>query len=298
MSAVRQRLRRHVPATVRMRLRPPPAWTVHQTVVDSPFELVTAPTAPVLDEADLDQHGLRLVADPFALHVDGGWYLFVEALERGRRIAGIALLTSRSGNTWDYHGLVLQEPFHLSYPFVFAADDDYWMVPESYAAGEVRLYRATDFPGGWSHDTTLLTGAPFKDASPFHHGGHWWLFVETSSHQHDELRLYRAAQVRGPWREHPASPIVRADAAIARPAGRPFVADGRLYRPAQDCSTSYGRAVHAIEVLELTPSTYRERRAAGPLLVADGTGWNGGGTHHVDAHRVDGRWTCFVDGHR
>src|SRR5690606_28851603 len=105
MSAVRQQLRRRVPAALRMRLNPPPAWTVRCSEVASPFELGAAPTTPVLDEADLARHGLTLVADPFALRVDGCWNLFVEALERGQRAAGIALLTSRDRMCWDYHGL-------------------------------------------------------------------------------------------------------------------------------------------------------------------------------------------------
>lgn len=298
MSAVRQQLRRHVPAAVRMRLRPPPPWTVHRAVVDSPFALATASTAPVLDETGLERHGLRLVADPFAVHADDRWHLFVEALERGRRSAGIALLTSRDATTWTWQGTVLREAFHLSYPYVFAADGDFWMVPESFAAGEVRLYRATDFPTGWRHEATLLRGAPYKDATCFRHGGRWWLLVETSHHQHDELRLYGAPGLRGPWREHPASPVVQGDASIARPGGRPFVADGRLYRPAQDCATSYGRAVAAVEIVELTPATYRERPVAQPLLQADGSGWHGGAAHHLDAHPTLDGWLCFVDGHR
>lgn len=298
MSAVRQHLRRHVPAALRMRLNPPPAWTVRCSTVPSPFELGAATTAPVLDETALSRYGLTLVADPFALHVDGIWYVFVEALERGQRAAGIALVTSRDRVSWDYHGTVLREPFHLSYPFVFAADGEHWMVPESYVTGEVRLYRATAFPTRWTRETNLLSGAPFKDATPFRHGGHWWLLVETSNHQHDQLRLFRADELRGPWTEHPASPVVSADAAFARPAGRPFVEQGRLYRLAQDCGSRYGRGVHAAEIVELTPTAYRERRVKRAVITATGTGWNAGAAHHVDAHQLDDQWVCFLDGHR
>lgn len=298
MSVVRQRLRRHVPAALRMRLHPPPVWTVRCATVASPFELGTAATSAVLDEDALERHDLTLVADPFALEVDGCWHVFVEALEHGRRAAGIALLTSRDRVDWDYHGVVLREPFHLSYPFVFAADGAFWLVPESYVTGQVRLYRATGFPTTWRYETSLLTGAPFKDATPLRHGGRWWLFVETSQHQHDELRLFGAGRLQGPWTEHPASPIVAADAVFARPAGRPFAEAGRLYRLAQDCGSRYGRGVHAVEIVELTPTAYRERRVDAPVVTATGTGWNAGGAHHVDAHRTDAGWICFLDGHR
>src|SRR5262249_60187968 len=45
------------------------------------------------------------------------------------------------------------------------------------------------------------------------------------------------------------------------PAGRPFVIDRRLYRPAQDCSRTYGGAIHVMAVDELTPDASREHIA-------------------------------------
>ncbi len=53
------------------------------------------------------------------------------------------------------------------------------------------------------------------------------------------------------------NPVV-VDVSCGRPAGRPFSADGVLYRPGQDCTRSYGGGLVIARIDELTPVTYRE----------------------------------------
>jgi hypothetical protein len=300
VTALRQELRRWVPASLRMRLRPPPQWTVSVLHAASPLSLLGPGVThtPVLGEEALAEYGLVLAADPFAIERDGRWYLFVETLERGHDAATIGLLTSSDLDSWDYEGTVLREPFHLSYPRVLVDGDDTFLVPESYAADSVRLYRALDFPRSWGLERTLLSGAPFKDATPFTFAGRWWMYVETSRHAHDELRLFHADALLGPWSEHPSSPIVRQDPTAARPAGGPVLMGSTLVRFAQDCGARYGGAVRAFEVLELDPMHYRERPLPHPVIAGTGAGWHAGAAHHVDAHRTPTGWVCFVDGHR
>jgi hypothetical protein len=172
------------------------------------------------------------------------------------------------------------------------------MIPESRRAGEVRLYRADPFPNRWTLDSVLLRGPNFADSSIFRYHDHWWLFTENSDSKHDTLRLFHADQLRGPWQEHPASPVLQGNPHLARPGGRVVVHDGRVIRYAQDCEPYYGLAVHALEVMELTMATYRERTLSSrPVLKASGRGWNRCGMHHVDAHSLgDGRWLACVDG--
>jgi hypothetical protein len=82
----------------------------------------------------------------------------------------------------------------------------------------------------------------------------------------------------GPWRPHALNPIA-VDVRGSRPAGTPFRADGILYRPAQDGTSGYGRAVAINRVDLLTPSDFREttvRRIAA-------LGGRGGGIHTLSA---------------
>ena len=163
------------------------------------------------------------------------------------------------------------------------------MVPESYQAKEVRLYRAVDFPDRWEPAAVLLRGDYLVDSSPFQHEGRWWMFVDASSPgpTHDTLRLFVADDVFGPWREHPASPLIQRDPTRARPAGRVVIDDGRIIRPAQNWRRTTGRRCGAFEVVELSPDRYAEREVEqSPLLKGSGQGWNSHGMHHLDAHRL------------
>jgi hypothetical protein len=182
---------------------------------------------------------------------------------------------------------------------VFRWDGQYYMIPESYQAGSVRLYRAEQFPTRWSLVGTLLEGPYLVDSSILYFEGRWWLFTETSLEmRHDTLRLYHADDLLGPWIEHRHSPIKVGDAQTARPAGRALIVDGKPIRLAQNCCPNYGTDVRAFEITELTAASYREREVVNnPILRPGSSGWNRDGMHHIDAHRLeDGRWLACVDG--
>lgn len=53
------------------------------------------------------------------------------------------------GFTWTPLGVVLTEDWHLSYPFVFEHEGDIFMMPEGSRSGQLKLYRAVDFPNEW-----------------------------------------------------------------------------------------------------------------------------------------------------
>jgi hypothetical protein len=59
--------------------------------------------------------------------------------------------------------------------------------------------------------------------------------------------------------------------------------------------------VHAVEITELSPDRYAERKVPGGPVVKPGEkgGWNENGMHHVDPHQLaDGSWLACVDGKR
>jgi hypothetical protein len=254
---------------------------------------------PVLTRESIRDLSAGFVADPFMISVDGTWYMFFEIMDAQTGKGVIGLASSQNGTDWVYHQVVLAEPFHLSYPYVFEHMGDYYMIPECHESRTVRLYRAWEFPSRWSLAGTLLAGGVFLDPSIVRYANRWWLFAETNPlFRYDTLRLYSAPALTGPWSEHPASPIVRRDPYSARPAGRVVLSGETLVRYAQNCSAAYGTDVRAFEVTELTSSRYRERPAGvQPILGPTGKGWNGCGMHHLDPHRVGERaWVACVDG--
>ncbi|WP_051272666.1 glucosamine inositolphosphorylceramide transferase family protein [Fundidesulfovibrio putealis] len=210
-------------------------------------------------------------ADPFLFTRDGRTWLFIEEIPFGKK-GVLSVLELLPDGGWSDPRRVLEEPFHLSYPNVFEHDGQMYMVPETAEAGQVRLYRATDFPGGWVLDRILLNDAPGTDATFVEHGGVWWMFVNLRApggSSWDELHLYRGESRLGPFRPHPLNPVV-SDVCQARPAGRIIRRGGKLYRPAQDCSGWYGRALAVMEITRLDEAGYEERPASRlePELIA------------------------------
>jgi hypothetical protein len=279
-------------------------WSIGMYAGSSPFDL--APLGgvcnPILTCRDISDVSAEVVADPFMIQVDGSWFMFFEVQGGPTRKGSIGLATSTNGLSWRYERIVLAEPWHLSYPYVFREGSDVFMVPESCEARTVPLYKATSFPYQWKRIGTLIDGVEFADASPFCYQGHWWLLASSGEPRRraDNLHLFHANTLTGRWQEHPLSPVIRNDAQRARPGGRVLVHDGRLYRFAQDCYRSYGLEIRAFEITTLTLDAYAERELpTNPIVTASGEGWNGTGMHHVDPHQAaDGSWFACVDGRR
>jgi hypothetical protein len=276
-------------------------WSIGLYTGESPFHLTPLPNGanPVLTRADVTDVPAVFVADPFMLRVGATWYMFFEVMNWRANKGEIGLAVSDNGADWSYQQIVLSEPFHLSYPHVFEWQGDYYMIPESYQAGSIRLYKAGKFPAQWTLVRTLLEGPFFVDASVFRHEGKWWLFTETNPEgKHDTLRLYHADDLYGLWQEHPRSPVVARNERLARPAGKVLVGNGKVIRFAQDCYPAYGTQVRALEITDLTTSSYQEREVdQSPILLPSGEGWNACGMHHIDGHPLsDGKWLACVDG--
>jgi hypothetical protein len=274
-------------------------WSIGVLRGDSPiaFPASKGRGNPVLTAQDVTDVPAKFVADPFLVENDATWYLFFEVYNLDTQQGDIAVASSKNTRKWSYDRVVLDEPFHLSYPYVFRWQDEYYLIPESFEANSIRLYKAIDFPHQWSFVGTLVEGTDFVDPSIVRANDKWWIFVSSVS-EPNSLRLYNADQLLGPWHEHPQSPVVTNKDDMARPAGRVLSYDGRILRYQQDLDSAWGHRVWAFEVTELTATGYAEvRLAEGPILQASGSGWNEKAMHHIDPHSLgDSKWIASVDG--
>lgn len=126
-----------------------PDWT---NVTQDFFDLIPGAANPVLTAADVTDFTADYVADSFMFHEGNTWYMFFEAGHYSPEKTEIGLATSSDGFSWSYQRIVLSEPFDLAYPYVFKWEGTYYLIPETYAMNQVRLYKATNFPtpGHWS----------------------------------------------------------------------------------------------------------------------------------------------------
>jgi hypothetical protein len=226
------------------------------------------------------------LADPFVAQRKGVDYCFVEdfdCVQQRGSIAVYELGTRKSRRI----GIVLDEPFHLSFPYLFEYEGELFMCPESASNRDIRIYRCVDFPLQWKLEKIVMAGVSAVDTMIFRKGGKWWLFTVMdpgrSGELVSELFVFSAASpFADTWTPHAMNPVIF-DAGYARNGG--LLVDGdRLFRVSQRRGFArYGKNSQINEIVELTDETYEERcmetiepRFRERLL----------GTHHL--HGIDG----------
>lgn len=239
-------------------------------IVEAPIEeIVLAGTIEEFAHHWLPPEGyLRFLADPFAIERDGRAHIFVEGYDYRTRHGVIECLVLGGGNALVERRQVLAEPWHLSYPFVFEADGETWMLPEAHRSGGLTLYRAVDFPWRWEAAMSIALDRPPIDATPVFHAGLWWLFYASAESQRAKTGTMFAAwaeRLAGPWHPHPRNPI-REGFDASRPGGTPAMIGGSLVLPMQDCSRTYGGAIRPLRIDRLTPDAFEAE--AGPPIRA------------------------------
>jgi hypothetical protein len=275
-------------------------WTIGIYRGETPFSFTNPLNMlnPILRAENVTDVKAKFVADPFLMKEGDTWYLFFEVYNLETDQGDLAVATSKNTWIWDYQKVCLDEPFHLSYPYVFKWEDNYYMIPESYQDDAIRLYKASDFPVRWSFVTKLVSGRDYVDNSIVHFNGQWWLFASVTSN--DTLYLFYADELTGPWTEHPSSPIVKEDNHKARPSGRLLIYEDHLYRYTMDINPPSGtHQVVAYHITSISPTSYSEELVQeDPILKASGSGWNAQAMHQIDPVEIrPGQWIASVDGY-
>jgi hypothetical protein len=271
-------------------------WAIAIYKGDSPFNLKPINDAPetAITFDDVKDVKADFVADPFMILKNDLWYMFFEVLNSKTGFGEIGYAVSPNGINWEYKNIVLRDNFHLSYPFVFKYDDAIFMVPETRQAGEIRLYRATQFPEKWEQEKIIMKG-DYVDSTFVEFNKKWWMFALNGT---KDLHLYHSDSLFGEWLPHPKSPIIENDLKTSRPAGKIIKYDEKLYRLAQDGVPLYGNKVRVFEIKLMNEKHYEEQEIeASPIIKASRKGWNSIGMHHVDVHQLNkNNWLACVDG--
>jgi hypothetical protein len=204
--------------------------------------------------------GHRFYADPFPITWKGRTCVFFEDLDH--RVGKGIISAIEFGDTGPVGGVVpvLEEPWHLSYPFLIEDAGELWMIPESSLHGDVALYKCVRFPDKWERHATLLSGLELADVTITQHNGLNYLFGawrDGTGGYSDSLAIYYAEHLLGPWVPHASNPVM-IDRASTRPAGNFVTIDGKLWRPVQDCTNGYGAALGLAEIVELSPTTFKQ----------------------------------------
>jgi hypothetical protein len=196
------------------------------------------------------------LADPFVVEDKGRNWLFVEEIPAASVKGHLSVIELGSDGAFSKPVPVLEKPYHLSYPFVFRDQGEFFMLPETSGNCTIELYRATKFPFEWTLHKVLFSNVRAVDTTPLFLDGIWYLFTTSARHGHETF-LFWSKALDGEWHYHPRNPIC-SDVRRARGAGPVFRSHGTLIRPAQDCSVRYGYAIALNRVLKISPTDYAE----------------------------------------
>ncbi|KAI3851876.1 hypothetical protein MKW98_019875 [Papaver atlanticum] len=299
------------------------SWSIGVYYGDSPFNLKPIesrnewkdecsawPVAnPVITCASVSNAGFpsNFVSEPFLFLKGDILYMFYETKNSITLQGDIAVAKSTDkGVTWEQLGIALDEGYHLSHPYVFNYNDEIYMIPETSYKGELRLYKAVDFPLKWTLEKVIMKKA-FMNTVIINYGGNFWLFGSYYSGfgflKNVQQEIWYSSSPLGPWKPHRQNPIYNTGKSfgVLRNGGRPFVYHGNLYRVAQDCGKIYGQRVRTFKVEILTKDEYREVEV--PLGIEEPkkgrNAWNGARYHHLDVQDLgSGEWIGVMDGDR
>jgi hypothetical protein len=232
------------------------------------------------------------LADPFIVPGSAGRVVLCESMDYRKGHGSIVRVELSSSGVTTPTTVVVEPDAHLSYPYLILDDGDLWCTPESASTRGLTAYRLSPDARVVLARERIIEGVAAIDPTIFWYGDRWWLaLTEDGPTSSSHLWIYHSARPRGPWQAHSRNPV-KVDANGARGAGRPFVVNGSTYRPAQDSSSGYGRAVRIFRIIELTPGSFREESVA--VLRPDPLGSHPDGLHTVSVENG----SVVVDGFR
>ena len=234
----------------------------------------------------------RFFADPFIIEKNQKHYIFFEELVYSKGNAHISVAELDDGSLKNIKPII-QEDFHLSYPFIFEDNDEWYLIPESRENKDVRLYKCSKFPFEWEFQQILIPNVELLDATIYKQDETYFLFANQYEPNRDTsnecLVVYYSESLFGPWTAHPLNPLTT-NICNSRPAGNLFHHQNKLILPTQNCAVRYG---HGINFNEITISknnfSMKKINQLNPDWLTNNLGshtWNGNKKYVVtDAHR-------------
>ena len=221
-------------------------------------------------------------ADPFIFSYKDKEYVFFEnndlTVNKGKISYG-ELDQNKLINIKD----ILNFKFHLSYPFIWKYNDNFFLIPETSEKKSIHIWKAKKFPNKWYFFKTILKGEFCCDTTILQD---WsknnWLFTNKSNDEsndpNNELYIYK---IIGDFKKiipHKLNPVI-IDCLTARNGGQ-LINDKKLLRPSQiNDSSGYGIGLNINKVISLDLSSYKEKilKKITPNIIK-----NADGLHHIN----------------
>lgn len=231
----------------------------------------------------------RFFADPFITSFNSKNVIFLEDYSYKEKKAVISAVEIISNKEYNILGPVIEEDFHLSYPFVFKFEHQLYMIPESSADKSIRLYKCVDYPLKWEYQYNLISNIDAVDSTLHYIGGKYWLFVNSNYNttEHNSILecYYADSPLSRKWRPHIENPI------LFENGGRN---GGYVLNEVKDILVSqkyaydrYGKSLEIKEIKKLTEDNFEFNKITDVHPNFDSKLI---GLHHLSSNTI---YTCF-----
>jgi hypothetical protein len=205
------------------------------------------------------------MADPFLFEKDGVTYLFYEMFDFIKWKGVIAYSILHDVDKVSNPKIIIEEPYHLSFPFIYENDNEIFIMPETCANGDVHLYKAISFPDIWEKDVTIIQSVFVCDTIRIKDKYDTYFMASCMSKNptfpfviscYLNNVLYKLSECDEYFGCVNGVSVAKGDFGI-RNAGAVFVHNGNIIRPGQDCRSGiYGAGLVFFSIKSFLP--YKE----------------------------------------
>jgi hypothetical protein len=202
-------------------------------------------------------------ADPFVITKNKRTICYVEDYCYIKKKGYISAIEIFDDKNYTILGSVIEESFHMSFPFLFEYNNSLYMVPETHESNTIRLYKCIEYPLKWEYQKDILSNISVVDSLVFEYENRWWLLCNRQQDNGSTLlAFYNDNPLSDNWIEHEQNPLVF-DSTIGRNGG---ILDKNSTFPVRVRQKAgfnqYGKGFSLAKITELTPTSFKEEELA------------------------------------
>ena len=204
----------------------------------------------------------RWFGDPFVIKKKNLHYIFFEDYSLKSKKGSISCIKINQKNKSKYFKEIVKETFHLSFPFVFYYNKNYFMIPESSKNNSVRIYKCVRFPNKWKFVKKIIKNVDLVDPIVFKWKSNWILAASKAKNEflYNKLCVYVAKNpLSTNWKPLKSNPIIESNI-LGRNAGLIKESNKEIYRISQAyLPGNYGAFISVNKILNILKDGYNER---------------------------------------
>ena len=212
-------------------------------------------------------------ADPFIVNHSNSNYVFFEEYNYKKGHISVSKIYENSS---EYLGRIIDEKFHLSFPFILKNQSQYYLIPESSEDNSIKLYSCKSFPMKWEFKMNIINNIDCADSIILKHKNLFFILTsERIEGYHNSYKIFYSDKLEtNNWKPHKQNPVMINR--YSRNAGLFYEKSKLILVYQQYDFNGYGNNIKLFELNELSESSFKISK----LKTNNYTSHNTNNTHH------------------